>query len=387
MTTDSASGRGASGRRALIGRAVFAGPGLLYVTLFMAIPLVIVATYAFLKRGRFGGVSRGVERFRCETERAARAAAPLSETVEVEINHRRGVEREELREQQAADDRDAERLAQLGAGAAAQHQGQGAEEGRQRGHQDRPEAQQAGLEDGLAWRLALVAFGVQREVEAYMTQKADQLLASLVGPGNARVQVSAAINFDKIERTTLSVDPDKQALASETKAEIVPGAQGGAGSTNVNSSYENTKSTEIFSGAIGNIRRLTVAVLVADAPVPSTGPTDTIPRYTPRSPEELARLETLVRSALGADSTRGDAVSVVSLPMPVQRAKPSVPPVPTFAEKMQPFERPALTVVGLLLAFGMGMMALRSLRTPAAVPIAARRERVEPLTVVNCPPM
>ena len=56
MTTDSASGRGASGRRALIGRAVFAGPGLLYVTLFMAIPLVIVATYAFLKRGRFGGV-------------------------------------------------------------------------------------------------------------------------------------------------------------------------------------------------------------------------------------------------------------------------------------------------------------------------------------------
>ena len=56
MTTDSASGRGASGRRALIGRTVFAGPGLLYVTIFMAIPLVIVATYAFLKRGRFGGV-------------------------------------------------------------------------------------------------------------------------------------------------------------------------------------------------------------------------------------------------------------------------------------------------------------------------------------------
>ncbi|NBW64199.1 hypothetical protein EBR44_00285, partial [bacterium] len=80
--------------------------------------------------------------------------------------------------------------------------------------------------------------------------------------------------------------------------------------------------------------------------------------------EELARLETLVRSALGADSSRGDAVSVVSLPMPVQRVKPSVPVVPTFAEKMQPYERPALTVVGLLLAFGMGMMALRSLRTP-----------------------
>ena len=77
-----------------------------------------------------------------------------------------------------------------------------------------------------------------------------------------------------------------------------------------------------------------VCVLVADAPIPSTGPTDTVPRYTPRSPEELARLETLVRSALGADSARGDAVSVVSLPMPVQRAKPSAPAIPTFAEKL-----------------------------------------------------
>ena len=57
MTTETtASGRGASGRRALIGRTVFAGPGLLYVTLFMTVPLLIIASYTVLKRGRFGGV-------------------------------------------------------------------------------------------------------------------------------------------------------------------------------------------------------------------------------------------------------------------------------------------------------------------------------------------
>ncbi len=50
------AGRGAPRRRALVGRAVFAGPGLLYVTLFMTVPLLIVASYAFLERGRFGGV-------------------------------------------------------------------------------------------------------------------------------------------------------------------------------------------------------------------------------------------------------------------------------------------------------------------------------------------
>jgi spermidine/putrescine transport system permease protein len=48
--------RDAEGRRALVGRAVFAGPGLLYITLFMTIPLLIIASYTVLTRGRFGGV-------------------------------------------------------------------------------------------------------------------------------------------------------------------------------------------------------------------------------------------------------------------------------------------------------------------------------------------
>ncbi|MEI6361912.1 MAG: ABC transporter permease [Actinomycetes bacterium] len=60
MTTDQATtsgGRGAIGRRALGSRAVFLAPGLVYVTLFMAIPLALVISYAFLTKGRFGGVT------------------------------------------------------------------------------------------------------------------------------------------------------------------------------------------------------------------------------------------------------------------------------------------------------------------------------------------
>jgi spermidine/putrescine transport system permease protein len=49
-------GRGATRRHALLSRAVFTGPGLLYVTAFMTIPLLIIAVYSFLNRGRFGGV-------------------------------------------------------------------------------------------------------------------------------------------------------------------------------------------------------------------------------------------------------------------------------------------------------------------------------------------
>ena len=59
MTTPAVTpnrGRGAHKRRALGSRALFLGPGLFYVTVFMAIPIALVISYAFLTRGRFGGV-------------------------------------------------------------------------------------------------------------------------------------------------------------------------------------------------------------------------------------------------------------------------------------------------------------------------------------------
>lgn len=37
-------------------RLVLTGPGLLYLTVFMAVPLVLVLVYAFFQRGRFGGI-------------------------------------------------------------------------------------------------------------------------------------------------------------------------------------------------------------------------------------------------------------------------------------------------------------------------------------------
>lgn len=57
--TSAASGRGATKHRALSARTprwVFAGPGLLYITAFMSIPLFLIFVYSFLTRGRFGGI-------------------------------------------------------------------------------------------------------------------------------------------------------------------------------------------------------------------------------------------------------------------------------------------------------------------------------------------
>ena len=66
---------------------------------------------------------------------------------------------------QAADDGDAERLAQFRARAGAEGERQAAEQRGHGGHHDGAEAQQAGLVDGLARRLACLALGFQREVD------------------------------------------------------------------------------------------------------------------------------------------------------------------------------------------------------------------------------
>jgi flagellar M-ring protein FliF len=203
--------------------------------------------------------------------------------------------------------------------------------------------------------------GVQREVEGYLETKAEDLVGQIVGRGNARVQVAASVNFDRVERTTQTMDPDKQVTQQEQKAEIVPGAQGGAGSTNQATTYENSKSIETFSNAIGSLRRLSVAVLVNEA---NTGTAEK-PKYTPRTPAELARIETLVRTAVGFDSARGDVVSVVSVPFTL--AAPVAPePVTktTVLTKVREYEKPALNVMALALAFVIALLALRSLRAP-----------------------
>ncbi len=222
-------------------------------------------------------------------------------------------------------------------------------------------------DEGSMAGLSSRQLAVQRDVETYMEQKADKLLLSLVGPGNARVQVSADINFDKVERTTQAVDPEKQALATEQKSEVTPSSpQQGAGYTQTATSYENTRSVENFSGAIGNVKKLTVAVLVADKVTPSADAGAAgAPVVTTRSPDELARIETLMRSALGVDSARGDVVSVVSapfdIPVPLVITPDSVV-APDMITRLQTNPKPIVAIAALIVLLIIALVTLSALK-------------------------
>jgi len=251
-------------------------------------------------------------------------------------------------------------------------------------------------DEGSLAGLSSRQLAVQKEVETYMEEKANKLLSSLVGNGNAHVQVAAVINFDKVERTVQAVDPEKQALATEQKAEVTPSSpEQGAGYSTSATSYENTKSVESFSGAIGNVKKLTVAVLVADkvtypaapaAPAAdTTAPADSTqaavpaalpdPIITARTPEEIARIEALVRNALGVDSTRGDMISVVSAPFDMPR--PAVASADTaiapqdLIGKIQANPKPVVAIAALVVLLVLGLAAVFMLRPKKVKQLAA----------------
>jgi len=208
---------------------------------------------------------------------------------------------------------------------------------------------------------------IQRDIEDYTREKAERIVSDIVGANNFRVQVSASMSFDQLQRTTASVDPDKQVVASENKAVITPGAQGGAAQNNTATTYENTRSMENYVSAPGTLKRLSVAVLVAD----NAPPAGSKAKPTPRTAAELAQIETLVRSAVGYDSTRGDIVSVVSVPFAPAVIAPPEAPKTDIVNVVQTAQRPLLGIVGLALILVVAMLSLKSLKSSGGAPATA----------------
>jgi flagellar M-ring protein FliF len=174
--------------------------------------------------------------------------------------------------------------------------------------------------------------------ENRIKQQIEALLASSIGPGKVRAEVSAEIDFDRVTTKSELFDPDSQVERSTqtveeransrdgeakdvTVAANLPEAEankaGGPANTATNSRTEETVNYEISKTIrteiheAGRIKRLSVAVLVD-----GLYSTDKNGKrvYAPRSAEDINRLTALVRSAIGYDEKRGDTVEVVNLP-------------------------------------------------------------------------
>ena len=112
-------------------------------------------------------------------------------------------------------------------------------------------------------------YELQQKVEAYLGQKAQALLESVVGIGNALVQVNADLDFRQVERTLEQYDPEKTVVRSEQIIESKTSSGDSSGrqtSSTTQTNYEINKTVEHIVENMGNIRRLTVAALVNGVP-------------------------------------------------------------------------------------------------------------------------
>ena len=170
-----------------------------------------------------------------------------------------------------------------------------------------------------------------------LRDRAERLLAARVGAGNAVVEVSVETVNQSESITERSYDPNGRIAistdvtesqntardsggANVTVASNLPdgAANGGNGSSETSATetraltnYEVSETERQIVRESGDVRRLTVAVLVNEVVTVAADGTRTT---APRSDEELAALEALVASAVGIDTARGDTLTLRSLP-------------------------------------------------------------------------
>lgn len=172
--------------------------------------------------------------------------------------------------------------------------------------------------------------------ETRIGNRLTNLLERTIGFGKVRAEVRADIDFDRIETSQETFDPDGQVVRSTqtiedssqsregdqdavTVGQNLPDADqigGGGGSENQANRTEEAVNFEISKTVrrsvrnAGKLNRISVAVLVDGI---STAAEDGQETYRPRSAEEMEQIEKLVRSAIGFDGDRGDTIEVVNM--------------------------------------------------------------------------
>ena len=176
----------------------------------------------------------------------------------------------------------------------------------------------------------------RRAYEKRLREQVEAIVSSVVGPGRARVEITADFDLNRITQTSDKFDPDGRVVrSSQTREESSatsddkggpvsvgnelpgagkPSAAAGGGDQSRKTeeivNYEISRTTKTEVTEAGRVNRISAAVLV-DGNYSKNDKGEVA--YQPRAKEEIDRIAALVRSAIGFDAKRGDQVEVVNL--------------------------------------------------------------------------
>lgn len=214
----------------------------------------------------------------------------------------------------------------------------------------------------------------QRSIETDYEKRILDILTPVVGLGKVRAKVTAEIDSSRTNTTEETYDPEKAVVKNSLKNDEtstgsrpnpigIPGSRANLpGTENVNPpvpmansnteknmanlSYAIPKKVQTVDKPSGNIKRLTVAVVVDGYYNKANGGE----AFSPRTEEELKRLQDIVGNAVGFDIQRRDSITVSSLPFKTVDVFAEDEPAPG-AFSLQDFSKHALRngLIGLVI--------------------------------------
>jgi flagellar M-ring protein FliF len=233
----------------------------------------------------------------------------------------------------------------------------------------------AGQHDSsVAGKVSSEQLQYQRKIEMDLENRVTTMLESVLGRDKATVRVSCLLDFMKEEQTEETYMPENTVIRSEQHsneqtgrdADIAMGIPGVASNVNPDGvteevnvgargtqgflrqdktlNYEIGKMIKRKVMPVGNLLRQSVAVVVDGSYQMSDGQNRLEkPKYIPRTAEEMAKIEKLVKRAIDFDAARGDEVEVQNILFETDPvlASAQVAPVPeeSWMTKVSKFEK------------------------------------------------
>ena len=219
-------------------------------------------------------------------------------------------------------------------------------------------------------------------VQQNLERRIEEMLVPVAGAGKVIAKVNVDMDFSQKTIRRELYDPQNSVVRSEQRSEETQKGKANleAGTPDVNfrgdgitgsvstqdgtretrtTNYEINKEEQNIVSNVGDIQRLTVAVLVDGA---YTKNAEGVMEFVPRSAAELKRIQQLVANAVGISEVRGDAIEVTSIPFGEREviAPPSTAEVMTsYAEKIgKPLLNTLLVFLFLMLVVRPVVLAL-----------------------------
>ncbi len=203
---------------------------------------------------------------------------------------------------------------------------------------------------GTAIALSGQQFELQRSVERTIEESVQSMLDRFIPANKSIIRANVELNLRKVEKVEEEFDPNKRVPTSERKskekslnrtagpggvpgvASNVPNATGrerNAAAASQTSSvargsesereesqvtYEVSKTVKKIVEPFGDIKRLSVAIVLDGKYEKVKGQNGEELKYSPRSQKELGDIKGIVARAVGIDEARGDKIEVLNVP-------------------------------------------------------------------------